>query len=286
MNILFIGSSGALSLAPFKQLLQSPYSVVAVGVDRPLLFDSKLIAIENESLALAANQYDIPLIDLSQAVDEVIATCLLLSVDLILMSCYGRRLPDEIIRSASYGCYNCHPSLLPRYRGPEPIFWQIKDAVTLGVSWHQVVHDFDAGDVINQRQVQVDDGASYSEIAERLALTAADLLLELLSAISGGHMSAIPQDEDVATYYPYPKADDFTIDTNWPARRAYNFMCATQAFGCNYRCQIDDHAFQLVEALDFDNNSILDAAEVQGERLFIPCAEGVLIARHTDKIRV
>ncbi len=72
MNILFIGSSGALSLVPFKSLLSSSHSISAVGVQNPIQFDNKIIALENESLALAANHSSIPVIDMSQPVDEIV----------------------------------------------------------------------------------------------------------------------------------------------------------------------------------------------------------------------
>ncbi len=125
MNILYIGSSGALSLVPFKKLLASDYSVSAVGVYRPLMIEQKIIALENESLALSAQQLQIPVIDFSQPLDDLIEQLNCLKIDLILMSCYSRRLPEKIINLAAVGCFNMHPSLLPRYRGPEPVFWQM-----------------------------------------------------------------------------------------------------------------------------------------------------------------
>ena len=124
MNILYIGSSGALSLTPFHKLLSSAYSVAAVAVHKPIQFQNKIIALENESLALAATRAEVPVIDLSQALADLIKQISDISIDVILMSCYSRRLPDAIINLPSKGCYNMHPSLLPRYRGPEPIFWQ------------------------------------------------------------------------------------------------------------------------------------------------------------------
>ena len=60
MNILYIGSSGALSLIPFRKLLATEQSISAVGVYNPLFFEQKIIAVENESLALSAQQDAIP----------------------------------------------------------------------------------------------------------------------------------------------------------------------------------------------------------------------------------
>lgn len=284
MNILYIGSSGVLSLIPFKKLLSSKVTVSAVGVAKPIAFDKKIIALENESLALAANASNIPVIDLSQPVHDVVEQCKKYSIDVILMSCYGERLPDEIINLAVKGCYNMHPSLLPRFRGPEPIFWQMKLASDMGVSWHQVVHDFDAGDIVAQQKVRLEEGENYSQISLQLAETGAELMLGLLSELIEGRQTLTPQDAAIASYYPYPEKRDFAIDLNASAQQAYNFLCATQAFAYLYLCQTGHRQFYLDKALDYDNNLTLEAAEVQGNRLYIPCNVGVLIATYTDKI--
>lgn len=284
MNILYIGSAGALSLIPFKKLLSTKYTVSAVGVANPVSFNKKIIALENESLALAANSFDIPVLDMSRPARDIVGQCELYSIDIILMSCYRKRLPDEIIDLAAPGCYNMHPSLLPRFRGPEPVFWQMKLASDMGVSWHQVVNDFDAGDVVAQKKVHPEDGAKYSEISLQLAETGAVLMLELLSDIIDGARTLTPQDAEMASYYPYPDKRDFVIDVNCSAQQVYNFMCATQAFAYPYLYQVGNRQFYLEQALDYDDNLTIDTVEVQGNRLYIPCNEGVLIATYTDKI--
>ena len=284
MNIFYIGSAGALSLIPFKKLLSENFTVSAVGVNKPIAFDKKIIALQNESLSLAANASAIPVIDLSQALPDIVAQCKDYAIDVILMSCYGRRLPDEIIELAGSGCYNMHPSLLPHFRGPEPIFWQMKAGADVGVSWHQVVNDFDAGDVVAQKKILPDDGANYSEITSQLAEAGASLMLDLLSDIKKDMLHTTPQDPASASYYPYPQQDDFEIDLNNSAQQIYNFMSATHAFATTYRCQLAGRCFYLDEALDYDNNLELESPEVQGSQLYIPCNGGVLIASYTDKM--
>lgn len=284
MNIFYIGSAGALSLLPFKKLLSEELAVSAVGVSKPIAFDKKIIALENESLALAANAAAIPVVDLSQAVPDIVAQCKEYSIDVILMSCYGRRLPDEIIQLADKGAYNMHPSLLPRFRGAEPIFWQMKSASDVGVSWHRVVHDFDAGDIVAQKKVLLDEAASYSEISLQLAETGTELMLELLTDLVADKLCVTPQVFEDASYFPYPQQNDFEIELSRPAQQLYNFMSATRAFSIHYLCRTGKHQFYLDAALDYDNNLMLESAEVQGDRLYIPCGEGVLIATYVDKI--
>ncbi|NOQ90826.1 MAG: hypothetical protein GQ549_07755, partial [Gammaproteobacteria bacterium] len=277
-------SAGALSLIPFKKLLSSEHTIAAVGIYKPLVFNSKIIALENESLALAARQKNIPVIDLSLAVDDVLQQCSKYTVDVTLMSCYSKRLADEIINFSPLGCYNMHPSLLPRYRGPEPVFWQMQQGADMGVSWHKVIADFDAGDIVGSKAVLLDDGDEYQAISLQLANAGANLLSALLAELSGDKVTAIAQEAALASYYPYPQEKDFMLDTRRSAQQLYNFMCATQIFSQPYRCDVGKTRFNLVRALDYDNNAELDVVEVQADKLFIPCSEGVLIASYTDKI--
>lgn len=284
MNILYIGSSTALSLIPFKKLLTAGHSVAAVGIYHPLVFAQKIIALENESLALSAEQQAIPVIDLSLPENKLIEQLGRLQIDLILMSCYSRRLPETIINLAKAGCFNMHPSLLPRYRGPEPIFWQMKHASDMGVSWHLVTYELDAGDIVKQQKINLHEGLSFAEINRFLAEIGAELMLAVLADLSRQKLLKTKQDQALASYFPYPQKDDFTVDTLCSAQRAYNFMRATQVFGHVYHCQSGQHHFLLEQALDYDNNATLTNVDVQANRLYIPFNEGVLIATYTGKL--
>jgi len=285
MNILYIGSSGALSLVPFKELLKENYTIAAVGIYKPVIFKNKVIAIENESLALAANQCDIPIIDLSQSIDITLKQCEHFSIDIILMSCYSKRLPDVLINCVNGRCFNMHPSLLPQYRGPEPIFWQFKEAADLGVSWHRVVHEFDAGEVLIQKKIIVDEGISYADVNQQIASTGAGLLMRLLPLESTLELPTdVPSNVIHNHYYPYPQPQDFTIENSWSAQHAYNFMRATQIFSLPYLYMDAYYQYSLKEALDYDNNTDIDVVEVYKNRLYIPFKEGVLTASYTDKM--
>ncbi len=286
MNILYVGSSAALSLTPFYKLLSSDHKIAAVAVYKPIQFQTKIIALENEPLALAAAKADIPVIDLSLATAELIDQISALAIDVILMSCYSRRLPEAIIDLPIRGCFNMHPSLLPQYRGPEPIFWQMKFAGKTGVSWHEVVHEFDAGDLVLQKEIFLDDGLNYSEINRLLAETGAELMSKLLQEVALGSQAKLPQNADNASYFKYPVSSDFVIDDRQSARQIYNFMCATRAFSEPYLFLFENYRFYLDTALDYDNNQSLETVEIQGNRVYIPCNEGVLIASFTDKIAV
>ena len=45
-----------------------------------------------------------------------------------------------------HGWLNVHPSLLPAYRGPEPVYWAIADGVAVtGISMHKAAPKVDSG---------------------------------------------------------------------------------------------------------------------------------------------
>jgi methionyl-tRNA formyltransferase len=284
MNIFYIGSSGALSLEPFKRLLSSEHSVAAVGVFNPIVLNDKIIALENSSLSLLAAQQNISIIDLSQTVGLIVEQIKQLSIDVILMSCYGKHLPDEVATLAKSCCLNMHPSLLPKYRGPEPIFWQMKYGDKAGVSWHHVTKEFDAGAVVKQQVVFLEDGLSYQEVNSALAVAGANLMMDILAELSTTTLSGSQQDDELSSYYRYPVKEDFVVDIMRSAQDVFNFMKATEAFASPYFCQIGGHRYMLDKALDFDNNEHLQVAEVSGNTLNIPCKEGVLSVTYTGKL--
>ena len=54
----------------------------------------------------------------------VIARLAALAPDVILVACFSLILAAELLQAPRLGCFNLHPSLLPGYRGPAPLFWQ------------------------------------------------------------------------------------------------------------------------------------------------------------------
>lgn len=71
--------------------------------------------------------------------------------DLIL--CYGFpwKLPSAVLRSTKLGAINVHTSMLPKYRGPLPINWAIRNGdKETGVSIHWMESEFDSGGILVQ----------------------------------------------------------------------------------------------------------------------------------------
>ena len=72
------------------------------------------------------------------------------------MVAYGQKLGNDILQMARFYVLNIHPSLLPKYRGPEPVARAILNGDPFaGVCIVKVVEKMDAGPVLGITRVPV-----------------------------------------------------------------------------------------------------------------------------------
>jgi methionyl-tRNA formyltransferase len=136
------------------------------------------------------------------ALDEETAA----GADLILAATYHKMLPAALCRKAKFAI-NLHPSLLPLYRGPTPCYWVLRNRETeTGITAHVLTDDMDAGDIYAQWRLPILPLETEGQLRMRLAELAAFAAVEVISAIRAGVITATPQDETKATYYPRPQA--------------------------------------------------------------------------------
>jgi len=113
---------------------------------------------------------------------------------------------------------NVHASLLPRWRGAAPIAHAILagDRET-GVSLMVGTAELDAGPVIAQLAVPIDDLETRGALEARLAGLGAQLLETTLPRYVGGEVRGKPQDERRATYAPKLDPRGGSLDFTRPA---------------------------------------------------------------------
>lgn len=96
-------------------------------------------------------------------------------------------LPMEIVSLFPLGILNIHPSLLPLYRGPLPVFWTFFNQETVsGVTLHLIDKGEDTGDIIEQKELPLSFGESAEEFGRRYAREAPSMVLNALDALTAG----------------------------------------------------------------------------------------------------
>lgn len=129
--------------------------------------------------------------------------------DLLISACFGQKIPMQAIQAAPLGGLNVHPSLLPRWRGADPVPWAILsgDAQT-GASVVTLSEKFDEGTIIAQKKIPITDKDFSDPLRTKLFAMGADLLvstLPSLSASKGVALKGSPNHEE-------PYARRFTRD--------------------------------------------------------------------------
>ena len=142
-----------------------------------------------------------------------------LQPDLMITAAYGQFLPTKLLAAAKIGAINVHGSLLPKYRGGAPIQYSIiNDDKETGVSIMYMVKKMDAGDIISQRSIPIEDTDDSGTMFRKLSLLGRDLLLETLPKLISGDVNPVAQDPDKVVFSPNITSEQEQIDFRLPAR--------------------------------------------------------------------
>jgi methionyl-tRNA formyltransferase len=75
-----------------------------------------------------------------------------LAPDLMVSAFFNQRIEERTYRIPASGAVNIHPSLLPRFRGVDPVFFMhLKGQQPFGVTVHRVDASLDTGDILMQQ---------------------------------------------------------------------------------------------------------------------------------------
>lgn len=101
----------------------------------------------------------------------------------LVVAGFSRRIPATVTRRYGDWALNVHPSLLPRFGGPQPEVQVIlHDQQESGVSVHTITEEFDAGPLRAQRSFRLHAGLTVADMEERAAALGAECVASLLSA--------------------------------------------------------------------------------------------------------
>jgi methionyl-tRNA formyltransferase len=147
-----------------------------------------------------------------QLVTTVAQLFLDLQPDLAIMYGFTYRIPTVIYTIPRLGFYNIHFSLLPAYRGSDPIFWQLKNGEeTGGITIHKVDKNFDTGDTVMQQEIAFMRGENWGICNSRYTQVAFDMIMKLTAMLKSEGEIAVIKNEGKPGYYPVPSARDLTV---------------------------------------------------------------------------
>lgn len=145
------------------------------------------------------------------------------AADAAVVVAYGMILPQAILDTPRFGCFNLHGSLLPRWRGAAPINRAIMAGDTeSGVMVMKMDAGLDTGDLAMTERIAVTDAMTVSDLHDALAPLGADLMGRAMGALSRGELRLTKQSEHgvacAVTYAAKIDKAEARIDWNMPAR--------------------------------------------------------------------
>lgn len=195
------------------------------------LFYAASSGIENSGqLVSFCNNYRIPVV-LETTKDQIYEWVQSDRPDIIFIAGYGQLLNVNGLGALRYGAFNIHFGSLPGYRGPSPVFWQLKNGEkTIDVCIHKLTKKADAGPVVWRKSVHNEEHYNYTFVNQYLSsllVEGVDFILNCL--LTGGKLMEFVQDEAKAVYHSRPIVQDVLI--NWSAMHAKQIFDLCRA--CN-----------------------------------------------------
>ena len=134
----------------------------------------------------------------------------------VLVFTFPWRIPAAVLEVPTHGFLNFHFAALPGYRGPEPLFWQIRNGETAGaVTVHRMAADFDTGPVLLAAPVPIGPADTHGLHSAQLAGQAAPVALRLLASLRGEAPALTPEPQDAAQARYWPRATLADVCIRW-----------------------------------------------------------------------
>ncbi len=224
IKIVFMGTP-YFAVPSLHAIVKAGYEVAGV-VTQPDKPSGRGLSARPSPVKEAALGYGIEVFEpRSVRTPEFTAALKALAPDIIVVIAYGKILPKDVLCIPPKGCINVHSSLLPKYRGAAPINWAIINGEkTTGVCTMLLDEGMDTGDVLLRAETPILDNETAEDLAKRLSIAGADLIVKTLELASRGALTPEPQDDSKATNAPILKKEDGMIDWKKDSSAVYNLI--------------------------------------------------------------
>jgi methionyl-tRNA formyltransferase len=153
------------------------------------------------------------------------------AADAAVVVAYGLLLPNAILDAPKHGCFNLHPSKLPRWRGAAPIQRPIMsgDSETAAMVMRMEA-GLDTGPICLGETVPIGPDQTSGDMHTILAQRGASLMVRALSALERGTLDCTPQAEEGVTYAKKIDKSEARIDFSKDAREVHNLIRGLSPF--------------------------------------------------------
>jgi len=193
---------------------------------------------------------------------------------------YGFIIEQPVIDSFPLGIVNSHFSILPHWRGADPITFSILSGQhETGVSLMLINAQLDEGQLLAQEHITIRPGTTTPQLTEKLIATSTTLLLNTLPRYLNHQLSTYPRDTtEGVTYSRKLTKEDGALDFTKPATALEREIRAYADWPKSYTV-LGGSSVVITEVLLSADNGPIGHVEVNGKQLRIYCGAGALIIK-------
>ncbi len=203
-----------------------------------------------------------------------------LAPDAVLVLTLPWRIPASVLALPRLGFLNVHFAALPGYRGPEPLFWQLRNGETAGaVTIHRMDANFDTGPVAVALPVPIGPQDTHGVHRTQLARYAVAAGRQLLAALQAGELPLQPQNETTARYWPRASLADVCVRWAEPAVGIARLVRATNPWNRGAVATLRQQPLRLLGVTPMPGSvQALPGTVVRAEAdLLVACGPGELL---------
>lgn len=271
MKILFMGTPDFAS-ASLQALIDAGFEIVG-AVSQPDKPKGRGHKLQPTEVKLTAEKAGIKVYQPETLKNESLLPVLdELKPDLIVVTAYGKILPEYIINYPKYGCINVHASLLPKYRGAAPIQWAIINGESVtGVTTMKMDTGLDTGDMLLKAETQIGEYETAEELFDRLAKIGGELLVKTIKGLENNEIIPEPQNHSEHTYAPMISRETGKIDWSKTSREISKLICGMNSWPLA-------HTYYKGEPLKIITAKIAEGSGKCGEILSLDKGRGLKVA--------
>lgn len=210
---------------------------------------------------------------------EVIEKLKGFGADFFVTFAFGQILSQEIIDIPKFGIINLHASLLPKYRGANPIREPLLNGdKETGVTTMLTSLKMDEGDICLSEKIELQEDTNSIELTEKISEISPNLIKKTLLGLYQGEITPIPQNHNEATYTKKTLKEDKILNFNESATTLHNKV---RALIDNFTCQTT-YKGKIVKVLkttvckDFEGTAG-EVLRVDKQGILVACRENSLL---------
>jgi methionyl-tRNA formyltransferase len=190
---------------------------------------------------------------------------------------HGIIISHDVIKRFPMGIINSHFSLLPRWRGADPISFSILNGDhETGVSLMLIADRLDEGDLLAQHSIPIAPTATTPSLTAELVALSHRLLVETMPSYRAGMVHPYPQPDKTPTYSHKLSKSDGVIDWHKPASKLEREVRAYLGWPRS-RTQLGGIDLIITAAHVAAGSGTPGTLQIENQQLGVYCGEDILM---------